>query len=66
MREVIIVWTLRPRRRNRSRETETMAFLGQYPVRCKIVVITNVYKRRILNISVVKYSVLMKKIFNKD
>jgi len=44
-----------------------MAFLGQDPVRWKIVVKTNVYnKYRILNFTVVKFSMKMKKIFNKN
>jgi len=57
VKKVIIIWTLRPRRRKTSLETETVAFVGQYPVRCKIVVIINVYKCRIMHITVVKYPV---------
>ena len=46
---------------------ETMAFLGQDPVKCKIFVHNSCLQQieRILNISVVKCHMKIKKIFNR-
>jgi hypothetical protein len=48
-------------------KTKTVTFLGQDPVRCKSYCITDVYsKLRIVNISVVKFPMKMKKVSYKN
>ena len=48
-------------------KSETIAFLGQGPVRCKIVVDNKCLQQvKILNISIVKYPMKMNGLFNKN
>jgi len=48
-------------------KSETMLFLGQDPVLCNSLWITNVYnKKRILNILVVKFYMKIEMIFNQQ